>query len=77
MTDFTHQPQHLLNVQPAGDAHKRLFVVRAASVLFTGPGRAGSALADGIAKIPALAGMLFQENLFGCGKKGEEESERG
>ena len=76
MTDFTHQPQHLLNVQPAGDAHKRLFVVRAASVLFTGPGRAGSALADGIAKVPALAGMFFSigKALFGCGKKGEEES---
>lgn len=37
MTDFAHQPQHLLSVQPAGDAHERLFVVRAASVLFTGP----------------------------------------
>ena len=27
MTDFAHQPQHLLSVQPAGDAHERLFVV--------------------------------------------------
>lgn len=64
MTDFAHQPQHLLSVQPAGDAHERLFVVRAASVLFTGPGRAGSALADGIAKVPALAGMFFHRKTF-------------
>lgn len=41
MTDFAHQPQHLLSVQPAGDAHERLFVVRAASRSFyrAGPGR--------------------------------------
>lgn len=63
MTDFAHQPQHLLSVQPAGDAHERLFVVRAASVLL--PGRAGgSALADGIAKVPALAGMFFHRKTF-------------
>lgn len=63
MTDFAHQPQHLLSVQPAGDAHERLFVVRAASVLLPA-GRAGSALADGIAKVPALAGMFFHRKTF-------------
>ena len=78
MTDFAHQPQHLLSVQPAGDAHERLFVVRAASVLFTGPGRAGSALADGIAKIPALAGMLFHRKTFlDVGRKGKRNRRGG
>lgn len=78
MTDFAHQPQHLLSVQPAGDAHERLFVVRAARPFFL-PGRAGrKRLADGIAKVPALAGMFFhRKTFFGCGKKGEEESGRG
>ena len=55
MTDFTHQPQHLLNVQPAGDAHERLFVVRAASVLL--PGRLGRKRLRTVSpKYPALAG---------------------
>ena len=73
MADFAHQPQHLLNVQPAWDAHKRLFDVRAAGVLFAGPGRVGSALSDGISKIPALAGMFFHRKTFlDVGRKGKK-----
>lgn len=60
MTDFAHQPQHLLSVQPAGDAHERLFVVRAARPFFL-PGRAGpeAPLRTVSPKYPRWRGCFF------------------
>lgn len=64
MTDFAHQPQHLLSVQPAGGRSRTSVRRPCGERSFYRAGRAGSALADGIAKVPALAGMFFHRKTF-------------